>query len=264
MISILYPRLGAQDTLTQISNIVSSTPEIIALGNPEPKLGVGETYAEIGGTRAKNTDLELLQSGLREIAKQFGFPSPLSRDAAHHFDNSVGIFLFENMRISAHEASQPSVWQFISAMLVPDLVRWRFPGDPITGTSIERFVGGRRNTFGRLWWRAFILGNKSASNEDPYELMKALGEDELVQLMERPAVFGDRRLVKAVAEAFVTESKNSSVTRQKLMREIQKRLMRKMPLVFFGGMDDVALDKEMRQLAHQTSQIIINSNSDSK
>ena len=264
MITILYPRLGAQETLAQISNIVRSTPDLIALSYPEPKLGVGETYAEIGGTRAKNADLELLQNGLRKIAIEFGFPSSLNREAAHHFDNSVGIYLFENMHISAHEASQPAIWQFICSVLVPDLVRWRFPGDPVSGTSVERFIGGRRNAFGRLWWRAFILKNKSVSTNDEYELMKALGEDELVQLMERPAVFGDRRLVKAVAEAFVSESKKSSVTRQKLMREIQKRLVRKMPLVFFGGMEDDALVNEMRLLAHQTSQILIDSKAESE
>jgi hypothetical protein len=72
--------------------------------------------------------------------------------------------------------------------------------------------------------------------------------------MERPAVFGDRRLVKAVANAFLLESKRSRSTRQKLMREIQKRLVRRMPLVFFGAMNDEMLANEMKQLAKLTSE----------
>ena len=38
------------------------------------------------------------------------------------------------------------------------------------------------------------------------------------------------------------------------MREIQKRLVRRMPLVFFGAMNDEMLANEMQQLAKLTSE----------
>ena len=254
MINTLYPRLSSHDALAYIEKIKTISPESLAIDTPVPRQGVGETYAEIGGTRIRSSDLESLQSNLRNIANQFGFPKSLSLDARHQFDQAIGIHLFENMRISAHEASQPAVWQYLCAMVLPDLVRWRFPRNEIDGSSSERFIGGRRNAFGRLWWRAYVLKTDSSVGNDPYELMKSLGEDESVQLMERPAVFGDRRLVKAVANAFLLESKRSNSTRQKLMREIQKRLVRRMPLVFFGAMNDEMLANEMQQLAKLTSE----------
>jgi hypothetical protein len=86
--------------------------------------------------------------------------------------------------------------------------------------------------------------------------MKALGEDELVQLMERPAVFGDRRLVRAAATAFLEEAARNRQPRQTLMREIQKRLIRRMPLTFFGALTDAQLKAAMNAIAQDASACI--------
>ncbi len=255
--SMLFPRLDAHLMQSHIGDLAGASPESIADSLTEPRQGVGETYAELGGTRIRLGELATLQRELRTIAKQHGFPQQPKTDKAQQFDQRTAVHLFEKMRITAHEAAQPSVWQYLCCMVVPDIVRWRFPGEEGKGTSIDRFIGGRRNVLGRLWWRAYVLRDDGAPPDERHNLMRALGEDELVQLMERPAVFGDRRLVKASAKAFLEEAARTKLPRQKLNREIQKRLYRRMPLVFFGALNDAQLVATLSSIASQTSDSIV-------
>jgi hypothetical protein len=67
--------------------------------------------------------------------------------------------------------------------------------------------------------------------------------------MERPAVFGNRRLVQAAAKAFLAEAEKGGVSRQTLMREMQRRLIRKLPLFFLAGVDDQTLMLAMQDIA---------------
>lgn len=254
---MLFPRLDAHLMQGYISDLLEGTPESMAESLTEPRLGVGETYAELGGTRIRQGELATLQRELRNIAKQLGFPLLLKTEKAQQFDQLTAIHLFEKMRITAHEAAKPSVWQYLCAMAVPDIVRWRFPGEGGKATSIDRFLGGRRNTLGRLWWRAYVLRDESSPPDTRHSIMLTLGEDELVQLMERPALFGDRRLVRASAKAFLEEAARTKLPRQKLNREIQKHLFRRMPLVFFGALNDAQLEVALKTIARQASASII-------
>jgi hypothetical protein len=255
-VSTLFPRLDAHLAEKQITGLAKASPESIANTLTEPRLEVGETYAELGGTRIRLGELAVLQRELRAIARQYGFPHQPNTQKAQQFDQRTAGYLVEKMRITAHEAAQPSVWQYLCCMAVPDIVRWRFPGEEGRGTSVERFLGGRRNTLGRLWWRAYVLRDDDKPAGERYNLMKALGEDELVQLMERPAVFGDRRLVRAAATAFLAEASRTRQPRQTLMREIQKRLIRRMPLTFFGALTDAQLKAAMNAIAQDASACI--------
>ena len=136
----------------------------------------------------------------------------------------------------------------MACILLPDIVRWRFPGTERI-TSKERFLGGSRglrNTFGRVWWRAYILG-QPGSNE-PYEFLSLLGEDEMVQIMERPGLAGSPLLARQVCGSFLdTVRQNSGFTRSELLRDSMKRLRRLLPLVSF----DSLLDDELRILINE-------------
>jgi hypothetical protein len=89
-------------------------------------------------------------------------------------------------------------------------------------------------TFRRMWWRAEVLG----SDVD----LTRLGEDELVNIMERPTLFSDRRLARHIAlSSSDASSKALSMNRMKLMREATKRLLRLTPFVAFPSLDDEGL-----------------------
>jgi hypothetical protein len=171
------------------------------------------------------------------VISDLGFPTEAStRDTRRKFDVVVSAFLHGRMNISPNQASLPGVWQAMTCLVAPDLVLWRFSGTGEDGTSIARFRGGVRNTFERLWWRGEILG--SVSGLEPYEMIARLNEDELVQIMERPNLRANRRLVRFVAAEFLSRLSGIEVAREALMRDVQKRIFRLFPFVAFESLDD--------------------------
>ena len=130
--------------------------------------------------------------------------------------------------MSANEASHEEVWSYLTCCWLLDVAVWRFGVD----ADERRFIGNlNRNTFRRLWWRAEILG-------PDIELTK-LGEDVLVNIMERPTIASDRRLARTVALEFLARvHEGAADSRMQLMREAMKRLLRLTPLVAFQALTD--------------------------
>ena len=69
------------------------------------------------------------------------------------------------------------MWNFLSCDLMPEIVHWRYfhkkeTVQPSKDALYDRYLGGRRHCFQRLWWRAFGLKNlyeNSYINNDEYE-----------------------------------------------------------------------------------------------
>jgi len=155
------------------------------------------------------------------------------------------------MGISAAEAGRTEVWSFLGCVVLPDVVRWRFSGSD-SGTTAERFAGNGglvRNTFSRLWWRAAVL--RDASHESPYHLIEDLGEDELVQIMERTALSGFPPLAVAMGNSLlkVIEGETSGITRMDLMRDLTKRLRRSRSILSFESLDEGVLTRSITDAA---------------
>lgn len=201
------------------------------------------TYAATGGNRADPRALRLLQQAMRETARQYGYPDQPGARQKRDFDAVSSKLLHERMYLTPSEASKAGVWNFITCVLLPDIARWRFPGANDV-TSRERFLGKNRalrNTFGRVWWRAHILYQPGAEN--PYELLDHLGEDELVQIMERPGIAGSPVLAKQICQSFLAACRIDSriSNTSELLRDAMKRLRRLLPLVSFDALDENGL-----------------------
>ena len=158
------------------------------------------------GLNAEN--LTAIQELVRSCAVKIGYPNPVSDDLSRRFDVECGILLHKQMKLHPSEASHIEVWTFFSCILLPDVVRWRFPGER---TAVEKFIGKdrglRRNTFGRLWWRAFLLNQPKW--EKPYRLLYELFEDDLVQITERNIFAADPLLLNSFCIAFLNAVKVS-------------------------------------------------------
>src|SRR5262249_20632544 len=128
---------------------------------------------------------------------------------------------------SEYEASLVEVWQFIACVMLPDIVRWRFPGEkdpPITPE--ERFLGTNRNTFRRLWWRAHLLRDPD-QRQDPYWLLKGTIEDVLSSFLDRAGMSGIPGLpVKMLKKLHGLGQSRAGLPAQDLMRDITRRLSR--------------------------------------
>ncbi|MES2187192.1 MAG: DUF6339 family protein [Pseudomonadota bacterium] len=196
-------------------------------------------FTPVGGARITSTSLNELRRAVVEIAGAFGYPNIPNGDNAAGFDAAASVALFKLVSISAAEASKPGVWDFLSCVLLPDVVRWRFHSAE-AATSQARFIAGRRNTFQRLWWRAYhVTHGQVLTDAELGRLLLDMGEDELVQLMERPTLAGIYGLSAAVARGLLAAARQTSVPRRVLMREGQKRLLR---LSSFVSLDAVSID----------------------
>lgn len=233
---LLYPRLPRTVALDLVKDLSSKAIDyLIEVSSTDHPAAI---YAPTGGNRVNKALLEKIRQSIRETARNSGYPGGIDETNRRRFDAQSGRRLHQMMEMTPAEASNQGVWAFMACVLLPDIVRWRFPGASNV-TSKERFLGGNRglrNTFGRVWWRAYILNQPD--KDDPYELLSLLGEDELVQIMERPGLAGSPVLAKQVCKSFLdTIPRFPEISRSEVLRDAMKRLRRLLPLVAFDVLD---------------------------
>ena len=122
-------------------------------------------------------------------------------------------FFADDPLFQSGEALLDEVWSFIGTALAPDVVHWRF------GVSRDRYLGGIRNAFQRLWIRGVAL-DRGSNHIKRWELVDELSEDALVQITERPSLGGDPILASAIAEAWLRASRHHGRTKMEpIMRQ---------------------------------------------
>ena len=197
---------GSDFALKEAPNFIDDLPESIA-------------YAASGGSVVDPDDLLEFRKQFLAIAVKFNFPERGSvRDRAS-FDSEAAEALGEHRLFTLPESMRDDVWAFVATVVLPDVVAWRF------GTSSrDRFYGGVRNTFQRLWLRGWAL-DRGVGHIERWGLLNELTEDAFVQIVERPSIGGDRRLALALAEGWLRTAK-------KLGRERMEDIMRYAVIAF--------------------------------
>lgn len=208
----VWPRLPESAALQMLSTIADSSAEQLRAGS-----GLHHPDAapvEVGGRRVDDATIELLSSRLRSCADSLGFPRELNRAEVTRFDRPATRILHDTMGIVPADAAAPGVWSYLSLIVMPDIAVWRWPK-----RHPERLLGRPRNVFGRLWWRAEVVG------ADLIDVDRGLGEDELVNIMERPTIAADRRLARTMGKIIV-ERRITGVARSDVMRDAARRVLR--------------------------------------
>ncbi|MGZ4249147.1 MAG: DUF6339 family protein [Solirubrobacteraceae bacterium] len=201
-------------------------------------------YSPTGGNRADEADVATVQATIRRIADEFGFPSDPAPAQRVAFDQAAGTALHDGMRIVPADAAEPGVWAFLTCVVLPDIAAWRFGR-----RTAERFRGGSRNTLRRLWWRAHVLDSPDES------LTARLGEDEIVQIMERPeSVLGNPRVARAVAAAHLRLCDEDGIDRRMhLLRDAAKRLLRLSAVAALDALDDSSMQRMAAGLLRESA-----------
>lgn len=183
-----------------------------------PELPDQVRFAPTGGQRVTAERMHELRNDIANLARDTGRKAkPKSGDLAL-FDSEMAAYLREQPLFSTGEALRDDVWSFIGVVLAPDIVWWRF------GHSRDRYLGGVRNTFQRLWHRGRVLDrNKHAENR--WGLIDALTEDAFVQIMERPSLGANPKLARGLAEAWLRAAERfGRRSMERLMRHAMVRL----------------------------------------
>ena len=153
-------------------------------------------FAATGGARASDSELQALHVGILDTASNCGMGREGIRNEHARFDREAAAWLADHGLICDGEALRGEFWSFVGVVIAPQVVSWRF------GRSRERYLGGVRNTFQRLWLRARVL-DRGTEHVDRWGLLAALTEDALVQITERPSIGADPVLARSLAEAWV-------------------------------------------------------------
>lgn len=168
-----------------------------------------------GGEAPNAADLRIWRD---EIAGRMqSFPPGGRRDNDRH-SMMLGKAIAEVIDPSPSDAAHDGAWSFLSLVLFPDLVHARW-GSQDGQLPQDRWVGkqaGRdRNHLKTAWRRWDLLGPVMEGAEDP------LGEDELVNLLERTSLARNRRLIRLAAQAVL---KYTGSTRMDFTRELMIRV----------------------------------------
>lgn len=188
----------------------------------------------VGPQKAPEHVIEHLAESVRDVAASLGYPRPLSRPNVARFDQPCGELLLEQMQIVPADAASEDVWSFLTLIALPDVALWRFPD-----MKDERFLGRPRNAFRRLWWRAYTLAGENtpgSAASDP------LGEDELVNIFERPSIARTAALAQSMTRAIRGLPTTPGVPRSEVMRELAKRVRRLLSYVSVDVLDRVEVD----------------------
>ena len=175
-------------------------------------------FAATGGSRVGPRELLALRRVVEETARGNGFGTSGDRSSHARFDAELGALLGEMPILSSGEALRNDFWAFIAVALAPDIAHWRF------GEARDRYRGGVRNTFQRLWLRAGAL-DRGEQHPRRWQLLEELTEDALVQITERPSIGADPVLARAVAEAWLRAGvRHAGGTMEAIMRRAAIRV----------------------------------------
>lgn len=229
--TLLYPRLprnvARQVILDRVGASLAELHDMAVLSHPDAE------PSATGGHPVDTEKLRQVQQTVRAIAEEAGFPEPLG-GSAQSFDRPCGTALLEIMDIVPADAAEEGVWSFLTLVLLPEIGPWRFPA-----LAEERLIGHPRNVLRRTWWRAWALGpdlGRAPAGCAP------LGEDESVQIMERPSLGGNRRTAGALQEAlWRAELAGLTMPRSELMRQLARRLRAVKSHIALDSLDDESL-----------------------
>ena len=183
----------------------------------------------------EESELSEVRKKIVALANELGFPEQLGRQAVRSFDQPAADILYNSIDLVPAEAANGEIWNFLTLALLPDIAAWRYPNVDAK-YDFERWLGGDRNVFRKLWWRQATLGKT---------LNEKIGEDEAVGVMERPSLSANPINARAIISAFDEVYKHhTQLARSEVMRLAALHVRRLVPLIDF----DFYEEDELREL----------------
>lgn len=224
----LLPRLKAHGVATILESLKDTPPTTKNGIDLLKEYSALKSSAPSGGTRADTVAIKITGE-LKKIAQRADSSAASAQSAKALFDQEAAIYLAQLEELKSGEALRDDVWAFMATVLAADVVAWRFPDR--SRERVDRFAGGVRNTFQRLWVRGTVL-DRGECHPERWELIKQLTEDALVQIFERASIVGNPPLAKAIAEGWLrTAEKLGRGPMESIMRSATKVLRVKNQIV---------------------------------
>jgi hypothetical protein len=143
-------------------------------------------------------DVTAVSELVRELTKLTAMLVP-NDEGRRVFDQRAAKLLAERLRLPSSVAAEKGFWQWFAITQADRIVRWRWIRGNREAVSPERWLGGWKDTFRRLWLRANVVCD--TSSRDPFELAGYGDEDFWVGIIERD-IAGCRTLVRTLVRCF--------------------------------------------------------------
>lgn len=199
------------------------------------------------GNIVSETTLAAVRDAVRSELGQVtpAFPAIVPRGRRAEFDRIVGRALYENMAIVPSDAAAEGVWSFLTLVLLPEIGPRRFPG-----SGEKRLLGIDRNVLRRTWWRAHTLGVDLGGDSDGSSY---LGEDELVNIFERPTLSANPVVAQRLVAAIHARGSKTPKPRSEFVRDLTRRLLRLTPFVSLDALGVSQLDDLLAALVETSA-----------
>ena len=242
----LLPRLKSAGVDVLLEEAGTNSPETqLALDLLDENSAL-VSFSPSGGSKDPDAAVRISRL-LREVAVTSGFPDRSSSENRAEFDKNAAIALAQCPELHSGEALRDDVWAFITTVLAPDVVAWRFPKP-----APHRFAGGVRNAFQRLWMRGSVL-DRGPESFDRWLLVNSLSEDAMVQVFERASLSGNQRLARAIAEEWVkTAGRIGRSPMEGVMRRASKLIRLRNEIIDLAFLPDSNLADEIQACFEQS------------
>lgn len=234
-----YPRLSDGSALVCLWEVKSQAerdPKGLAelAGYDHPEAAPVATGAVI----ATQDEIRRLRTEVLRYMDRWPSGAQVPNTQLGDFDRQLGKALHVHASLLPADAAHGGTWNFLSAVVFPDLIWARFPN-----LHESRFLGNKqRNALRRVWRRQEVLGDLMAVDG-----AVALKEDELVGLMERSALARNRRLVRQVAGCVL--GLGGEPKRDDWAREFYKRITHLTGPLLLDVLDDEELQSLVADVA---------------
>lgn len=163
-------------------------------------------------------------------------------------DKLLGPKIHQLLSLSRREAADPGIWHFLTVVLRPDFVRYRWEFNNYSYMR-KRFLGNVRswdtNTFSRLWWAAELTKTRGAS--DPYKNTKfLLGR----QTFARALFDREYGWYKPMNLAFISVLRGE---KQTVYEEVAKRLNRALSTIKLETLDRSQIEYMIKGLKQEVT-----------
>jgi len=245
---ILLPRLRREEVQRAHNALVEAGPGPERAPQVIAELGLRPHWNRSGGIPATEQQRSALAEALRQTARDCGFPAPIEQAGQQAFDRAVCRILADNEMLAqvGGDTLREACWAGITVLDVPDLAIWRHQKSD-GSISIDRLRGGVRNFLRRLWLRNRALMVSDDSDARRWELVDALSEDAVVQIIERPALSANPVLAQVIARVW-KEFSEKHAGMEEIMRVATKRLRARNEILLLGGLESGEIMAEVLRI----------------
>lgn len=245
--TMLLPRLDTLDATRLREQFLSRADGgVFSPDDLEMMLAKPRAYPASGGVRA--TEQDLLEVRRACVAAVDLHSEPDDFNAT--FDLAIGRELARVGDSCRGEMGVAQVWDFLTLVLLPDLVALRISGPDATlrdnaGTRRRITGGDRRHALQRLWKRWAVFGPDIVED-------RRLTEDDYVGLLERRVTLERRELARRAAIKII-DSGYSGSSRREYTRLFMRRLVQMAAFVHLDADADSHLDAVFEQVHLETT-----------